>query len=140
VGEPEYDYEIDPDYPIFPLLRNICRAQRTYARDYVVFGQMQRPTPLETERVTVDYFRSSKTAEVPKVLHSVWRSQSGRMGYVMVNWTGEAAEATLTLRQGGGAVSLVTDQGRTPLPAETLRAGKVTLTIPARSVALVEQE
>ena len=99
---------------------------------------MQRPTPLETGRVTVDYFRSSKTAEVPKVLHSVWRSQSGRMGYVMVNWTGEAAEATLTLR-GDGAASIVTDQGRTPRPAETRRAGKVTLTIPARNVALVEQ-
>jgi len=133
IQEPDYDFEVDPSYPVFTLLRNIFAAQRTFARDYVVFGEMQRPARLEVGCVTVDVYRSADTVEVPKVLHSTWRSQAGKIGTVLVNWTGAAEEVTLAQP---GPATIVTASGATPASP---RAGKLTFTVPPRSVALVEE-
>jgi len=140
IGEPEYDYDVDPDYPVFALLRNIFAAQRTFARDYVLFGRMLRPAPLETGRVSVDVYQSVDTVDVPKVLHSTWRSQAGKTGTVMVNWTGEPEEVSLALQGEARGASIVTAAGSTPAREEDVRSGRISTVVPPRGVLLVEQE
>jgi hypothetical protein len=139
-AEEEYNFEVDPNYPILGLLHNIFRAQRTFARDYVVFGQMQRPTPLEVRHVQADGFRGEPwEVRVPCVYHGVWKAPDGRIGTVLANWSGQDEDVTLTLGDVGGPVFFVTNESRTKLADETARTSDMQVRVPARDVALIEQ-
>ncbi len=141
IGEPEYDFEVNPNYPVLVLIRNICLAQRTYANPYVVLGQMQRPAELAVEHETIDLYRYPGTVQIPKVLHSVWKSPEGKLGYVLANWTGSPQVVALTLMaEAGGPISIVTAAGRRMPNADELTGATLTLTVPARDVLLVERE
>jgi len=146
-GLPDYDFDVNPNYPIFTLLREIFRAQRTYARDYVVFGQMQKPPELKTANVKIDvWLQPGKetvdppTADVPVVMSSAWRSPTGKTGYVLVNWTGAAQNVTLSLAKKQGRVLLVTAGDSREAPKAAVDLGLIVAAVPARSVMLVEQE
>jgi hypothetical protein len=139
-AEEEYNFQVDPDYPILGLLRNIFCAQRTFARDYVVFGQMERPTPLEVRHVQADGFRGEPwEVTIPRVYHGVWKAPDGRIGTVLANWSGETEEVKVALREVDRPVTIVTEEGRTPIAEEAARTGQVLVRVPARGVAVVEQ-
>jgi hypothetical protein len=138
VGEPEYDFEVNPGYPVLTLLRNICQAQRTFANEYAVFGQMQRPTALEVRKDTIDLYRYPGTVEIPRVVHAVWRSPGGKTGYLLVNWTGAPEDVVLSLRGARGPVRVVTESGSWTAPAAGSEDRTVALTVPARGVLLAE--
>jgi hypothetical protein len=139
-AEEEYNFEVDPNYPILGLLRNIFRAQRTFARDYVVYGQMQRPTPLEVRHVQADGFRGEPwEVMIPCVYHGVWRASDGRIGTVLANWSDQDEEVILSLNDASGPVSFVTNDGITRLADEAAPSAEVQVRVPARDVVLVEQ-
>jgi hypothetical protein len=140
VNETEYDFEVNPEYPALVFLRNICGAQRSFARDYVVFGRMRRPTGLGVGSVRMDLFESHDTIDMPRVFHSVWESPDGKTGYVLANWTGEVAEVVLSLACAGGEVSVVSRSGREPAAADEARTGKIALSVGPRDVLVVEQQ
>jgi hypothetical protein len=149
IGHYEWDYEVNPNYPALTLMRSIVQAQRTYAQDYLVFGHMLKPTKLDVNRVIVDIFSSSSMGgsppdvgelEVPKVMHGVWRSPNGKIGYIMANWTGEAEDVTLKLVEPGGQIHIVTEGKIHRVSTHEANSGKVTVTIEPRNVVLVEQE
>ena len=148
----EFDPEVKPLSPSLELLRNTCRAMRTFANDYVVLGQMLKPSPLKTATTTVDRMLGvpgwSKWAEprysnefvaVPRVLHSLWKSPSGKIGYVLVNWTGSPEKVTLALVQAGGKGVLFSGRNKKRLSEKEMKSGLINTTVLARSVALVEQ-
>ncbi len=149
-GKIEWDFDFLPDFPGLQLMHSIFQAHRTYARPYVVFGEMLKPTPLDVRTQEIDLWRPTwitdeaeakqlGARDVPAVHHSVFRSPESDYGYVLANWTGADEEIVLTLVSNEGAVSLITVDGSTQLPTEDVGAGRVTLTVPARSAALVEQ-
>lgn len=151
VGQIEWDFDFLPDYPGLQLMHSICQAQRTYARPYVVFGEMLKPPPLACRTLSIDIWRPSWLTDeaaakrlgaraVPAVQHGAFRVSEGAVGYVLANWTGADEEVVLTLASNTGTAILITDDGRRHLPAADVRAGRVTLTVPARSAALVEQK
>jgi len=149
IGHPEWDYEVNPNYPTLGFLRNTCEAQRTYARDYLVYGEMLRPTALDVPQIDVDYWKPGGvpenydmgTAEIPLVFHSVWRLRDGRIGYVLVNWTGRDEAVTLGLYRTDAETSMVTTGGHSSaVAASDIAGGSLHLTVPARSVVLVEQQ
>jgi hypothetical protein len=138
-GEEEYNFEVDPDYPVLGLLRNLCRAQRTFARDYVVFGEMLRPPPLQVAHVQADAFRGEPwEARIPRVYHSAWRGPSGKVATVLANWSGGAEEVTLTLLDARGPVVIQTAEGPIPVSPEAAQTGQVTFCVPARDAVVVE--
>ncbi|MGD2157056.1 MAG: DUF6259 domain-containing protein, partial [Anaerolineales bacterium] len=144
IGLPEYDFEVDPAYPALTLIRNICEAQRTYAREYVVFGEMLRPTRLDVPRVTVDLYRRPGTVDMPRILHGVWRSPDGNVGYVLINWTGTSVEGKLALveeqkYQSSSEFRMVTGKDVRTIPRAELHSNQLTVAVPPRSVLLVEQ-
>ena len=127
--------------------RNLTQAQRTYARNYVVFGQMLRPAELKTPKVKVDVLLPEgkevpdpPTVDVPVVITSTWRSPEGKTGYLFVNWTGEPQSVEMGLRNNEGPAFLVTATERRQIAGEAVNSGHITLTVPGRGLVLVEQE
>jgi len=147
IGHPEWDFDVNPNYPTLAFLRNTCEAQRTYAREYLLYGEMLRPTKLDVPTIDVDYWKPGGvpenfdmgTAEIPLVIHSVWRLADGKTGYVLVNWTGKDEEVTLGLYRTDAETAIVSGNGRTPVDQHAISGGVLRLTVPARSVRLVEQ-
>ena len=145
VGEPDYDIEVEgAEHPVLPLLKSIFTAQRTYARDYLVFGRMRRPAAIEVPAIPIELWWPPTYREIrmifkdiPAVVHSTWQAEDGRIGTVLVNWTGDERAAGLTLAQPGKPAFEVTEQGRRGLTADA--EGVVRLNVPPRSVMLVEQ-
>jgi len=138
--EEEYNFEVDPNYPILTLLRNICQAQRGFAREYVVFGQMQRPTELEVEHVKADGFRGEPwEVEIPKVYHGVWKGADGKVATVLANWTEEAEEVTVGLGDVEGPVAIVTEDQAIVASEPEVADGRLTVVVPALGVLVVEQ-
>ena len=90
VGLNDYDVEVNPNFPIFTLLRNLCQADRTFAREYLVFGRMVKPTPLQCSKIIADAstplikpledLPAPPAVEIPKVMHSVWESRENKIG------------------------------------------------------------
>ena len=116
IGQEEYDLDVDPSYGVLVLLKNIARAQRTIARDYVVFGEMLKPAGLKVASTRVDLYRRPGTSDMPRVFHNTWRAPGGRVAHVLANWTAAPEQVTLTWK----GVSR-------------------TLTVPARDVTVVEE-
>jgi hypothetical protein len=147
IGHPEWDYEVNPNYPTLGFLRNTCEAQRTYAREYLLYGEMLRPTKLDVPTIDVDYWKPGGVpenfdmgiAEISLVIHSVWRLANGSIGYVLVNWTGKDEDVTLGLYRTDAETAIVSGAGRTPVEQKAISDGVLRLTVPARSVRLVEQ-
>jgi len=72
-------------------------------------------------------------------MHSIWASQDDKIGYVLVNWSGEPEQVTLELVRNKGIVKIVNSSGNSHVPEREVATGKVSATVPPRSVALVEQ-
>jgi hypothetical protein len=148
IGHPEWDYEVNPEYPTLGFLRNTCEAQRTYAREYLLYGEMLRPTTLDVPKIEVDYWKPGGvpenfdmgTADIPLVIHSVWRLADGKIGYLLVNWTGKDETVTLGLYRSDADTTIITGAGQYPAPVRDIAGGSLRLTIPARSVMMVEQQ
>lgn len=131
IGQPEWDYEVNPDYATLKLMRSIVQAQRTFARDFLVLGEMLKPTAAGCVTLAVDLYKHAQwmdadldvgTLEVPSCIHSVWRGESGSIGHVLVNWTAAAQDVELELVDGtagariqDGESSLALEQSAAPL-------------------------
>jgi hypothetical protein len=147
IGQPEWDYEVNPDYPSLTLMRNIAQAQRTFARPYLVFGQMLRPTPLECKVSDIDLYKHTQfmddttdvgTLPVPAVFHSVWRSPTGTTGYVLINWTGSDEPVSLTLLDPSKPARIVSSTSAEAAAQTVGPSGHLNITVPARGIVLVE--
>ncbi len=135
-NQPDYDFEVNPAYPVLALVRNVSRAQRTFARDYVVFGEMLPPVQVEVEQVMVDIYRSQEQVPVPKVYHSTWKTPQGKIGTVLANWTNTPQKVCLRLEQGAGPVYRVDEGDRTALAPQS--GGGWVVETPPVGVVLVE--
>jgi hypothetical protein len=147
IGLSDYDFGVNPDYPIFMLQKNMSQARRGFAHDYLTFGKMLKKPDLETSTVTVDAWVfpgketvSPPTAEVPKVMASAWLSPQGKTGEVLINWTENSEKVVLTLIKKQRPTFLVVGSDRKALPQDEVNAGKVTFALAPGSIALVEQE
>jgi Domain of unknown function (DUF6259) len=148
IGEPDYDLAVEEvDHPVLPLLASTIAAQRTYARDYLVFGRMLKPTQLDVETVPIELWWPPTASEIsmifkdiPAVVHGAWLAQDGKIGHVLVNWTCDPKEIRLELTGTPRTASAVMPDGRRTLPREDSSRGRVTVTVPARAAMLVEQE
>jgi hypothetical protein len=150
VGQAEWHLEHLPDFPGLALMNSICRAQREFARPYLVLGRMLKPVPIEVARLSVDVWRpvwmtdeaearQLGAREVPLVWHSVWEAPEGDIGYVLVNWTGAPQPVGLKLVEQGGDLTIVSADSRALVLPEAVDGGWIRLVVPPRGVALVEQ-
>jgi hypothetical protein len=139
VNQPDYDFEVNPNYPVLTLMRNISRAQRTFVKDYVVFGEMIRPAQLEVEEMMVDIYRSPVMVPMRKVFHSTWAAPDGRTGTILANWTTATQNVLLALDPNGQPPCLVDDGSMRAIAPEATANGQLAIQIDPLSVVLVEQ-
>lgn len=95
---------IHADRNAISFYKEITTAISTYAKDYLLFGKMLRPTNVQCESFTFNYtkkvgekWKSFPWTE-PQVLHSVWQAPSGKIGYVFVNFSDDTAEFECEVR------------------------------------------
>jgi hypothetical protein len=139
-GEEEYNFEVDPNYPVLGLLANLVEAEHTWARPYVVLGRMQRPVGVEVAHVRVDGFRGEPwEADVPKVYHGTWRAADGSIGHVFANWTGSAERVAIHLGAATRGLRLATNAGTSALPGGSVRDGVASIEVPPRGAVGVIQ-
>jgi hypothetical protein len=148
IGHAEWDYEVDPDYATLTMMRSITAAQRGFARDYLVHGEMLRPTHLECEVNPIELYKHAQFADrpvnlgtepVPSVFHSVWKTQQGRVGYVLANWTAAPQSVTLELARPASELDFVDDGKRTRIVADGNRSDVVKVRVEPRSMVLLEE-
>jgi hypothetical protein len=69
-------------------LRTTIALRRGKAKDFLVFGRMQRPAKVRDIK-TMKWENDGAVHEIPAVFHSAWHDPRGRFGIVLANWTKE---------------------------------------------------
>jgi hypothetical protein len=77
------------------MLRCTTALRRGKARDFLVFGRMQRPAEAAGIKV-VHWETDGQVHKIPAVFHSAWQSPKGRFGIVLANWTNETQGVSLS--------------------------------------------
>jgi hypothetical protein len=67
------------------VIRNVTAMRRGAARDFLVFGRLQRPADITAALMSWDC--RGQRRELPAVAHAAWRAPDGRHGVVLANWT-----------------------------------------------------
>lgn len=131
------------------FFKKTVQARATFAHPYLILGKMLRPASIECKDFTFDYGVKVKDKwekrswTEPIVTHSVWKSPSGKIGCVLVNFSDEKAPFTVELRPydlAGGAFKAewVDGQGRKVLFEKESLPRKLKAELGSREAALIE--
>lgn len=119
------------------VFRTTTALRRGKARDFLVYGRMERPAKIEGIPVK-RWTYADREYRIPAVFHSAWHSPSGGFGIVLANWTSDPHTVQVRdQRLGARCVETVSAQ-----KMESQRHGSgndVAVTLPAFSCALVER-
>jgi hypothetical protein len=127
-----FDQTIESVYPIDEIegfIRDLNRIRKTYAREFLVLGRMERSPRIECRigRILEGDIGHPRNADrewkpegdtdynlaIPSVLGSSWTSPEGEKGTILVNYTRDQQEALVVLRYDtGDRVSLIWQDGR----------------------------
>jgi hypothetical protein len=125
------------------LLGKIAHAQRTFAREYAILGEMLPEPRIENVPLldatlvggTRDVPLAIGARKVPAVLTSAWKSAAGKTGWLLVNVTSEPARPVLYVG-GTGDCMKISESGAERL---ALQEGRATVPLGPRDVVLVER-
>jgi hypothetical protein len=147
----ELNYPTDPAKALF--VGEVAAARAGFARDYLIYGTMQRPLSLDVPTITLDYYlyNEPKVAPhygergvkaIPQVVHAAWRSPAGSVGFLFVNLHAhESLRLPLSIdpaRYGvvgkSARIEQISSTARTPLGT----ALEFDIDLPPRRVVLIE--
>ncbi len=124
------------------LFANCMTGYRTFARDYLVWGRMERPLAIDVPQRSLSREAGGKPLRpivVPAVSYEVWSLDDGRVGVLFVNPETEPHELEVNL------APLVSDAKRPAIRETSTQRGrrehaspKVRLTIAPLDMLLVE--
>jgi hypothetical protein len=119
------------------MLRSTTALRRGKAKDFLVFGRMQRPAEATGIKV-IHWENDGQLHKIPAVFHSAWQSPQGRFGIILANWTNETQAVSLSDSRLGKQIaeSISTQDVRTRSRQANL--GKVPVSLPPLGCALVE--
>ncbi len=121
------------------MLRRTVALRRGKARDYLVFGRMLRPAQVDEIKI-VHWEMNSQVYDIPSVFHSAWRSPKGGVGIVAANWTKDKQDLAISDSRLGAkfteSISAITVDSR----RREIERGKIALSLPPLSCALLESE
>jgi Domain of unknown function (DUF6259) len=69
-------------------LRAAAALRRSKAKEFLVYGRMQRPADVRNIKV-IHWQYGGQVHRIPSVFHSAWRDPNNRFGIVLANWTKE---------------------------------------------------
>jgi hypothetical protein len=119
------------------MLRCTIALRRGKARDFLVFGRMQRPAEVAGIKV-IHWESEGQVHTIPAVFHAAWQSPQGHLGIILANWTNETQAVSLSdARLGKQIVESISAQDVKTRPRQ-VNMGKVTVSLPPLGCALVE--
>jgi hypothetical protein len=119
------------------MLRCTSALRRGKAKEFLVFGRMQRPSEVAGIKI-IHWESDGLVRKIPAVLHSAWRSPEGRFGIVMANWTKDVQVVSISDARLGKQFleSISTEDVKTRV--RQANPGKVSVSLPSLSCVLVE--
>jgi hypothetical protein len=79
----------------FAVLRTVTALRRGPGKEFLVFGRMLRPANV----IGIYMMRwewGGRKNHVPSVFHSAWQAPDGRVGIVLINWTGNTRRVIIS--------------------------------------------
>jgi hypothetical protein len=149
------EYAIDPAKEQF--VRDIALARTGFARQFLVFGTMRRPLPLDVPEIALnwrmynfnpksDIYDQQGTQQVPVVQHSAWVAPDGSLGLLFVNLDATASRvlplafslADYGIDWSAAGIDIVTNDGAEGITGSVdANTIAIDLTLPPRKVVLV---
>ena len=119
------------------MLHSTAALRRGKAKDYLVFGRMQRPAEVAGIKI-IRWESDGQVHKIPAVFHSAWHTPQGRFGIVLANWTNETQAVSLSDARLAKQIleSISTQDVKTG--QRQVGLSKVTVSLPPLSCALVE--
>jgi len=127
-----WDRAIPDQVAILDWAKRVTHFRTGVARDYLVFGQMQRPWTV-TGVPTRDFGYGPE----PLVQSATWKAPDGRIGVALANYS-DGKEALSVELEGQGMKQIVISIDDKRETREMSLPGVVDLELPSRSVGLVE--
>lgn len=134
---------------VLGFYKTTAEARATFARPYLILGRMLRPTVLRCDDFTFEHgVRAAggwekRSRTEPRVMHSVWESPMGTVGYVLANICDGKADFDIALKP-HGAAGIAFDAhwedatGRRPLFERSALPREIRGEIGPREAALIE--
>jgi len=118
------------------VLRTTTALRRGKAKDFLVYGRMQRPARVRGIQ-TMKWENEGAVHEIPAVFHSAWQDPRGRFGIVLANWTKESQEVQIADSRLGR--ELTESISASAVTSRVRRMdGEVSVSLPPLSCALLE--
>ncbi len=134
-----WESSLGSDEDAFAMLRRTVALRRGKARDYLVFGRMQRPADIGEIKV-IHWESNRQVYDIPSVFHSAWHSPQGRLGIVLANWTNDTQVVALSDARLTTRVTESVSANEVSSRRREVDRGKITLSLPPLSCALLESE
>jgi hypothetical protein len=132
----DWEPKVGSDDDSLEVIRTVTALRRGPARDFLVYGRMQRPAHIEGIE-TLEWDHNGRHYAVPAVAHAAWQAPDGRHGVALANWTTEERSVTVQdPRLGPSAVVHICGPNQQEMAVDAGDAG-VTVTLPPLGCALV---
>ena len=118
------------------MLRCTAALRRGKARDFLVFGRMQRPATIRGIKV-VHWEDDGKVHKIPAVFHSAWQSPQGQFAIVLANWTRINQEISFSDRRLGHRVEETISTQVVTTRMRSMERGGLSISLPPLSCGLV---
>ena len=81
-----HDFESKPDFDLtLTFIKNVMRFYNSEGKKYLYGGKMKNENTIECDTIEIPLFRGRKSATLPKLLSSIWETDSGKSAYIVVN-------------------------------------------------------
>ncbi len=120
------------------MLRAATALRRGKAKDFLVFGRMQRPAKV-TGIKNVHWESDGEVHNIPAVFHSAWQSPEGKFAIVLANWTKQVQTVGISDARLGAHVTESISAQEVKTRKSPLRRGKISVELPPLSSVLIER-
>ena len=119
------------------VIRTTTAMRRGPGRDFLVYGRMQKPTPIDDVK-TVTWEQKERVFRVPAVFDATWQAPDGRLGVILANWTERRQQVEIKDARLGRKVTVHKSARKLKSKSATIAKGRITVNLPPHSCVLVE--
>jgi hypothetical protein len=133
----EWEPKIGSNDDALEMIRTVTAMRRGPGRDFLLYGRMQRPGEVNAEVMSWEH--NDRTHEVPAVADAAWQAPDGRFAIILANWTTETQAAAIADSRLGDRVTVNVCGPEQEQATHSVTDGKLTVSVPRLSCALVEK-
>ena len=127
---------VGSDNDALEMIRTVTALRRGPGRDFLVFGRMQKPCPLEDVK-TVKWEHAGRRHAIPAVFCGCWTAPDGRYGVALANWTTKRQRVTVNDGRLGPLARVYLSARRLSTRRVELSGQKVTIQLAPLSCAML---